>query len=94
MNWHSILPELEHDRTHLNRMVSKLSLAAFAQKDFGRLVLRTLMKFCEASMAIDAFVGLVGFSRAFEDELLGSAMLAGLTVEAFAAWRGARLSPV
>ena len=94
MNWHSILPELEHDRTHLNRMVSKLSLAGFARKDFGRLVLRTLMKFCRASMAIGAFVGLVGFSRAFEDELLGIAMLAGLTVGAFPAWRGARLSPV
>jgi hypothetical protein len=93
MNWHSILPELEHDRTHLNRMVSKLSLAIFCPKGFPRLPLRTLMKFCGASMAIGAFVGLVGFSRAFEDELLGIAMLAGLTVEAFPAWRGARLSP-
>jgi hypothetical protein len=52
------------------------------------------MKFCGPSMAIGAFVGLVGFSRAFEDELLGIAMLAGLTVGAFPAWRGARLSPV
>jgi hypothetical protein len=42
------------------------------------------MKFCGASMAIGAF----------EDELLGIAMLAGLTVGAFSAWRGARLSPV
>jgi hypothetical protein len=94
MNWHSILPELEHDRTHLNRMVSKLSLARFARKDFGRLLLWTLMKFCGASMAIGAFVGLLGFPRAFEDELLGIAMLTGLTVGAFPAWRGARLSPV
>jgi hypothetical protein len=45
-------------------------------------------------MAIGTFVGLVSFSRAFEDELVGSAMLAGLTVGAFPAWRGARLSPV
>jgi ABC-type antimicrobial peptide transport system permease subunit len=45
-------------------------------------------------MAISAFVGLVGFSRAFEDELLGIAVLAGLIVGAFPAWRGARLSPV
>jgi len=52
------------------------------------------MKFCGASMAIGAFVGLVGFSGAFEDELLGIAMLAGLTVGAFPAWRGARLSSV
>jgi ABC-type antimicrobial peptide transport system permease subunit len=52
------------------------------------------MKFCGVSMAVGAFVGLVGFSRAFEDELLGMAMLAGLTAGAFPAWRGARLSPV
>jgi hypothetical protein len=45
-------------------------------------------------MAIGAFVGLVGFSRAFEDELHGIAMLAGLTVGEFPAWRCARLSPV
>jgi hypothetical protein len=51
------------------------------------------MKFCAASRAIGAFVGLVSFSRALEDELLGVAMPAGLTVEAFPAWRGARLSP-
>ena len=45
-------------------------------------------------MAIGAFVDLVGFSDAFEDELLGIAMRAGLTAGAFPAWRGARLSPV
>lgn len=52
------------------------------------------MKFCGGSMAIGAFVGLVGFSRAFDDELLSIAILAGLTAEGFPAWRGARLSPV
>jgi hypothetical protein len=52
------------------------------------------MKFCGASMAIGAFFGLVGFSRAFEDELLGIATLAALTVGAFPAWRGARLPQV
>jgi ABC-type antimicrobial peptide transport system permease subunit len=45
-------------------------------------------------MATGAFVGLVGFSRAFEDKLLGIAVLTGLTAGAFPAWRGARLSPV
>ena len=75
-------------------MAFQLSLARFARKDFGRLLLRTLMKLCGASMAIGAFVGMVGFSRAFEDELLGIAVLAGLTARAFPAWRGARLSPV
>jgi putative ABC transport system permease protein len=89
-----VFPEIEHDRTHLNRMASKLSFARFAWKDFGRLLLRTLMKFCRASMAIGAFVGLVGFSHAFEDELLGITMLAGLTAGAFPGWRGARLSTV
>ena len=51
------------------------------------------MKFCGPSMAIGAFVGLVGFSRAF-DELLSIAMLARLTVGAFPAWCGARFSAV
>jgi len=45
-------------------------------------------------MAIGAFAGLMAFSRAFADELLGIALLAGLTAGAFPAWRGARLSPV
>jgi hypothetical protein len=75
-------------------MASKLSFARFARKNFGRLLLRTLVKFCGASIAIGAFVGLVGFSRAFEDALPGIAMLAGLTAGAFPAWRDARLSPV
>ena len=75
-------------------MASQLSLARSAWKHFGLKHLRALVKFCKASMAIGAFVGLVGFSRAFEDELLGIAMLAGLTAGAFPAWRGARLSPV
>jgi hypothetical protein len=87
-------PELEHDRTHLNRMASELSFAGFARKDFGRLRLRTLMKSCGARLAIGAFVGLAAFSRAFEDELAGIAMLAGLTAGAFPGCRGARLSPV
>ena len=91
---HLIFPELEHDRMHVNRMASKLSFARCTRKDFGRLLLRTLKKFCRASMAFGAFVSLVGFSRAFENELLGIAMLAGLTAGAFPAWRAARLSPV
>jgi hypothetical protein len=45
-------------------------------------------------MAFAAFVGLMTFSHAFEDELLGITMLAGLTAGAFPGWRGAHLSPV
>jgi hypothetical protein len=75
-------------------MTSKLSFARITRKDFDCLLLRTLMKFCGASIAFGAFIGLVGFSRAFENKLLGIAMLGGLTAGAFPAWRGARLSPV
>lgn len=75
-------------------MASKLSLVRLASKDIGSLLLRTLMKFCGANTSIGAFVGLVGFYPAFEDELMGIAILAGLTVGAFPAWRGARLSRV
>ncbi len=94
MNWHSILRELEHYRTYLNRMASKLSFAKFARKDFERLLLQTLMRFCGASRAIGAFVGVAAFSRAVEDELPAIAMLAVRTAGAFPVWRGARLSPV
>ena len=75
-------------------MGSKLSSARFAWKDLGRLRLRTLMKFCGASMASGAFVGLVGFSRPLEDELLGIVMLAKLTAGVFPASRGVRLFTV
>jgi hypothetical protein len=75
-------------------MAPQLSLASFARNGFERLLLRTLMKFWGASMASGAFVGLVGFSHAFEDETLGIAVLAGLTAKAFPAYCCARLSPV
>lgn len=52
------------------------------------------MKFCGTSTSIGAFVGLMGFYRALEDELLGIAILAGLTVGGLPAWRGVRLSRV
>ena len=87
-------PEIEYDRTHLNRMASELSFARFARKHFGRPPLQTLMKFSGASVATGVSVGRVAFSRALEDELPGIALLAGLTAGAFPAWRGARLSPV
>jgi hypothetical protein len=67
----------------LHRMAFKLPLARFARKDFGRLLLRKLIKFCWANGSIGVFVGLVGSSCAYEDESLGIALLAGLTVEAF-----------
>jgi hypothetical protein len=52
------------------------------------------MKFCGASMASGAFVSLVGFSRSFDDELLGIVVLAKLTAGVFPASRGVRLSTV
>jgi hypothetical protein len=52
------------------------------------------MKFCGASMASGEFVSLVGFSRLFEDELLGIVVLAKLTAGVFPASRGVRPSTV
>jgi len=49
---------------------SSLSLAGFVWKNLGRRRLRTLLTLCGIGMAIGAFVGLVGFSSAFEDEWL------------------------
>ena len=49
-------------------MAFQLSFAGFAWKNLGRRRLRTLLTVCGVAMAIGAFVGLVGFSRAFERE--------------------------
>ncbi|HUB30386.1 MAG TPA: ABC transporter permease [Terracidiphilus sp.] len=47
-------------------MAFQLSFAGFAWKNLGRRRLRTLLTLCGVGMAIGAFVGLVGFSLAFE----------------------------
>jgi putative ABC transport system permease protein len=51
-------------------MVAQLSLTGFAWKNLWRRRLRTLLTLCGVGVAIGAFVGLVGFSRAFEQEWL------------------------
>jgi hypothetical protein len=47
-------------------MALKLLFAGFAWKNLGRKRLRTLLTLCGTEGTIDAFVGLVSFSRAFE----------------------------
>jgi len=49
-------------------MTSQLTFTRFAWKNLWRRRLRTLLTLCGVGMAIGAFVGLVGFSRAFEHE--------------------------
>jgi putative ABC transport system permease protein len=51
-------------------MPSQLSFTGFAWKNLGRRRLRTCMTLGGVAMAIGAFVGLVGFSQAFEREWL------------------------
>jgi putative ABC transport system permease protein len=51
-------------------MASQLSFTGFAWKNLWRRRLRTLLTLGGITMAIGAFVALVGFSRAFEDEWL------------------------
>ena len=51
-------------------MASQLSFAGFAWKNLWRRRLRTLLTLCGIGTAIGAFVGLVGFSRSFENEWL------------------------
>src|ERR1035438_7413836 len=55
-------------KSHFN--ASPLSLAGFVWKNLWRRRLRTLLTLGGIGMAIGAFVGLVGFSSAFEDEWL------------------------
>src|SRR5208283_3390151 len=49
---------------------SPLSLPGFVWKNLWRRKLRTILTLCGIGMAIGAFVGLVGFSSAFESEWL------------------------
>jgi putative ABC transport system permease protein len=51
-------------------MAAQLSFLGFVGKNLWRRKLRTLLTLCGIGMAIGAFVGLVGFSRAFEHEWL------------------------
>ncbi|MGO9317548.1 MAG: ABC transporter permease [Terracidiphilus sp.] len=51
-------------------MAGKLSFTGFAWKNLWRRRLRTLLTLGGIAMAIGAFVALVGFSRAFENEWL------------------------
>lgn len=51
-------------------MGSQLSFAGFAWKNLWRRRLRTLLTLGGITMAIGAFVALVGFSRSFEHEWL------------------------
>jgi putative ABC transport system permease protein len=51
-------------------MASQLSFAGFVWKNLRRRRLRTLLTLCGIGMAIGAFVGLVGFSNAFEQAWL------------------------
>lgn len=49
-------------------MAASLSFTGFVWKNLQRRRLRTLLTLCGIGMAIGAFVGLVGFSRAFEQQ--------------------------
>ena len=51
-------------------MASQLSFTGFVWKNLWRRRLRTLLTLCGIGMAVGAFVGLVGFSNAFEHEWL------------------------
>jgi putative ABC transport system permease protein len=51
-------------------MATSLSLTGFVWKNLQRRRLRTLLTLCGIGMAVGAFVGLVGFSRSFEQQWL------------------------
>jgi putative ABC transport system permease protein len=51
-------------------MAAQLSFIGFVRKNLWRRRLRTLLTLCGIGMAIGAFVGLVGFSNAFEQSWL------------------------
>ena len=60
----------EDKRTHSNFMAKSLSFTGFVLKNLQRRRLRTLLTLAGIGMAVGAFVGLVGFSSAFEQQWL------------------------
>jgi putative ABC transport system permease protein len=60
----------EDKRTHSNFMAKSLSFTGFVLKNLRRRRLRTLLTLAGIGMAVGAFVGLVGFSSAFEQQWL------------------------
>src|SRR5580693_1938765 len=57
-------------RTHSNFMAKSLSFTGFVLKNLRRRRLRTLLTLTGIGTAVGAFVGLVGFSSAFEQQWL------------------------
>src|ERR1700677_1967028 len=60
----------EDKRTHSNFMAKSLSFTGFVLKNLRRRRLRTLLTLAGIGTAVGAFVGLVGFSSAFEQQWL------------------------
>src|ERR1700733_12575663 len=60
----------EDKRTHSSFMAKSLSFTGFVLKNLQRRRLRTLLTLAGIGMAVGAFVGLVGFSSAFEQQWL------------------------
>jgi len=62
-------------------MTSSLSLSGFVCKNLLRRRLRTILTLCGIGMAVAAFVGLVGFSRAFEQQWMRIYSSSGIDLE-------------
>ena len=62
-------------------MISSLSLTGFVWKNLLRRRLRTSLTLCGIGMAVAAFVGLVGFSRGFEQQWMRIYSSSGIDFE-------------
>ena len=62
-------------------MTSSLSLTGFVWKNLMRRRLRTSLTLCGIGMAVAAFVGLVGFSRGFEQQWMRIYSSSGIDFE-------------
>lgn len=61
-------------------MASSLTFAGFVWKNLRRRRLRTFLTLCGIGVAVGAFVGLVGFSRAFEQQWMRIYSSSGIDV--------------
>jgi len=69
IHWPNFAP-IQRQRNFTGCMASSLTFTAFVCKNLLRRRLRTALTLCGIGMAVGAFVGLVGFSRAFEQQWL------------------------
>jgi hypothetical protein len=79
---------------HIQAHELKIVVSKICQEGYGRLRLRTFIRFCVTSMESGVFVSPIRYFHPFTDELLSVVVLAKLTAGVFSASFGISLSKI